>query len=315
MNNQSTAGAWVRHRWNRFWFAKSDGSNLGVIRILFYLGLAIIYPTYALSTWDMIYYPQWGEVPAYFDRDLSGIFSWLGLAQLGYDQLYFLDWVFYIALIMCGIGFLTRPSTIVVLVLGFYLWGLPQCFGKIYHTTAVPVFMFAILATSRCGDRFSVDEWLRSKWGRKVPADYVNEGAYTWPVRLAWATFGICFFAAGVSKMTLGGWEWLVSDQMKWNCIAHHYNEYHVEKWTLPIVCLPGFSPITSIATIVFEVAGLLILLSGKVRAFVVGNLVLMQFGIWLLMGVPFTLWLVSYVFFIPWDRLLKLGDRATLDS
>ena len=136
--------------------------------------------------------------------------------------------------------------------------------------------------------------------------DYLKtEGTYTWPIRLAWATFGLCFFAAGISKVTLGGWEWLVSDQMKWNCIAHHYNEYHVAKWTLPIVCIPGYSLLTSIATIVFELAGILIVFNSKIRAFVVGNLVFMQFGIWILMGVPFTLWLVCYVFFLPWDRIL----------
>jgi hypothetical protein len=301
---------WLSSRWNSFWFAPSDGTNLAICRILFFLGLAIVYPTYVLSTWDMIYYPQWGDVPAYFNRGLPGIFSWLGLQQGNYETLTLLNRIFYFALICCGIGLFTRTSTWLVLLLGFYLWGLPQCFGKIYHTTSVPVFMFAIFAVSRCGDRLSIDALIRKKLGWATLEHLKAEGTYTWPVRLAWATFALCFFAAGISKVTLGGWEWLVSDQMKWNCISHHYNEYHVAKWTLPVVCIPGFSPVASAATIVFELAGILILFNSKVRAFVVGNLVFMQFGIWLLMGVPFTLWLVSYVFFVPWDKLIRTKSR-----
>jgi len=312
MSNHSDAGIWFSKRWENFWFAPSDGTNLAICRIIFFLGLAIVYPAELLSTWDMIYYAQWGDVPDYFNRGLSGPFTWLGLEQTGYDNLRILDCIFFIALIMSGIGLFTRVSTLVVFLLGFYLWGLPQCFGKIYHTTAIPVFMFAILAASRCGDRISIDAWIRRKIGWSSPVHLKSEGAYTWPVRLAWATFGLCFFAAGVSKITLGGWEWLLSDQMKWNCIAHHYNEYRVAKWTLPIVCLPGFSPIASAATIVFEIAGILIIFNSKLRAFVVANLTLMQIGIWLLMGVPFTLWLVSYVFFVPWDRIFRYRNDDT---
>ena len=314
MNGQERNSlSWFRLRWEQFWFAPSDGFNLAVCRILFFLGLAFVYPKYFISTWDMIYYAQWGDIPAYFNRGLPGPFSWLGLPQAGYDTLVALDWVLFAAFIFAGIGLFTRASTVLVFCLGFYLWGLPQCFGKIYHTTAIPVFMFAIFAVCRSGDRLSVDSWIRKKLNWKLPDGLESEGAYTWPVRLAWATFALCFFAAGISKVTLGGWEWLVSDQMKWNCIAHHYNEYFVYKWTLPFVCLPGFSPLTSIATIVFELAGILILFNGKIRAFVVGNLVFMQFGIWVLMGVPFTLWLVCYVFFLPWDRILGRFRKASV--
>ena len=303
---------WLANRWDAFWFAPSDGTNLAVCRILIYLGLAIVYPTYFLSTWDMIYYPMWGDVPAYFNQGLAGIFNWLGLEVGSYETLHMLNWVMFLALICGGIGFCTRASTVVVLLLGFYLWGLPQCYGKIYHTTSVPVFMFAVFAVSRCGDRLSVDSWLRNKMNWRQPAENLKtEGAYTWPIRLSWAIFGICFFSAGISKVTLGGLEWLTSDQMKWNCIAHHYNEYYVAKWTLAIVCLPGFSQLSSLATIIFELAGILILFNWKLRAFVIGNLVFMQFGIWLLMGVPFTLWLICYAVFVPWDRILPIGDSG----
>ena len=299
------ATVWLRRRWYAFWFTPTEATNLALTRIVLYAGIMVVYPCLPISNEDVVFLPRWGDVPAYFMHPVS-FFSWLRIWVPSYEILQLLEWLFYVTMATSCIGIWTRTSTSIVFILGLFLWGIPQNFGKVYHTETIPVLVFGIMACSRCGDVYSIDSLCSRRRKLRSTLVYQKRSDYTWPIRLAWVLIAMSVLAAGISKVSLGGWQWLVSDQMKWNIISHHYGGYGLPKWPLKIVRESWFSSGLAWGTVAVELAGPLILVSPRLRLIIVPTLVLMQVGIWLLMGVGFTLWLVCYVVFVPWDIILQ---------
>src|SRR5215218_8113551 len=138
----------VREWWMRFWFEPVGPLNLGLCRILFFGAFFLFYLQSDFS--------GWGEVSESFWMPV-GIFKILHLSALSGGLLVAMQTIWKISLALSCIGIFTRPSTITSFVLGMYLLGLPQNFGKIQHNDALVVIVLGIMALSRCGDAYSID--------------------------------------------------------------------------------------------------------------------------------------------------------------
>jgi hypothetical protein len=146
-------------------------------------------------------FAAWGAVPRTFWRPVS-FFKRLRLPALSTETLGAMRKVWLVALGLSGMGLLTGLSTRVSFLLGAYLLGLPQNFGKIHHQDGMIVFVLGIMALARCADRFSLDRLLLTAAGRGdrlVPAG-AKSGEYTWPIRLVWLLMSLVFFGAGHSR-------------------------------------------------------------------------------------------------------------------
>lgn len=293
----------LRRGWDRFWFAPAPPTNLGVCRALFFGALLLYflradYSVYGGAVSDLFWRPTW-----LFRRVLR-------FGPPREDVLRMLQAAWKVSLALGCVGLLTRVATVVAFALGLYLLGLPYNYGVTSHMTAAPVFVFGILALSRCGDAWSVDSFLVSRSKREAVASRAaGAGEYTWPVRLAWVLLSLVFFAAGVSKLRHSGISWVTSDTMqRLLLLAHHPvgpTTTPLAKWGLALARHPLLCHLMAAGTIVFEVGYPLALLGVRLRILFVTGMLLMLVSVRLLLGPPFELLMICHLFWLPWDRVL----------
>lgn len=206
----------LREGWNRFWFEPASPVNLGICRALFFGLILLLYWDYDFSPWASV-----GGVlrmPTLFFRTFH-------VPVLSREQLIVLQVVWKAALGLSCIGLLTRLSTLVAFLLGAYLLGLIQCFGRLHHGEAIPVLVMGILLFARCGDGWSLDRLLatRRRGSRAGAGSYPPSGEYTWPIRMVWVALTLVFFAAGLAKLRYSGLAWAAPDNLEIILISAHY--------------------------------------------------------------------------------------------
>ena len=288
---------WLIEKWKAFWFRPSAATNLGVCRFLFFGVLLYLYFGKDSSAW--------ADVPGIFWMPIR-LFQIPRLPVFSAGMFAILDSTWKVALGLSCIGLFTRTSMISSFILGAYLLGIPQNFGKVHHSDALVVLIMGIMAFSRAGDGWSVDRLIRTarRGGDPSPTDPVVSGEYTWPVRLVWVLFALVFFGAGVSKIRHSGLEWIASNNMALILVRHHYTHHPLTSWGLWLAQYRWVSSLLAGWTVVTEVGMPLALFSRRMRLILLPSVFLMQFGIWILMGVSFRPFLACYLFWIPWDRV-----------
>ena len=195
------------------------------------------------------------------------------------------------------------------LVLGVYLLGLPNNFGKIYLNETIVVLCFGIMALSRCGDAYSIDRLIwksRQRSNLSVQRPRMS-GEYTWPVRTVWLMFALIFFAAGVAKLRLSGLEWIFSDHLAISLVEAPYHIHNVDPlvpWGLFLAQHVWLTRLLAAGTIILEVSYPVTLFSHRVRWVIVPSVFLMLVGIRLLLGPTFDHYLICHLFWVPCDRI-----------
>jgi hypothetical protein len=297
--------ATAQARWLAFWFAPASPVNLAVCRILLFGSLALLYAPVDLHAWGAV-------SPVFWNPTWS--FAVLGLPVLRPAELLILEWTWKLALVGACLGLATRITTAASFLLGFYLLGLPNGFGKIHHYDAIVVFVFAILALSRCGDALSVDRLLArarcASPARPVPAS----GEYTWPIRMVWLVMALLFFGAGTSKLRTSGLAWIFSDNLAVFLVQAHYhfgNAVPLTSFGLVLAEHRWVCRALAAASVAGEVGYPLALVSRRARAVLVPGVFLLQVGIRALLGPSFVAWMLCNLFWVPWDRVLGLDTRA----
>lgn len=296
-------------KWRRFWFAVNDPSDLAICRILFF---AIV----AYLCWNIDFVAR-AEVDEVFWMPIL-LFKVYQLPLFSATTIAALALIWKGALLTSCVGLFTRFSTLVSWLLGVYLLGMVNCFGKISHQSQMIVIILAIMALARCGDAFSLDRlWLR--WIRKEPElddELCDGGIYSWPGRLAHVVFISVFFAAGVAKLRTSGLSWAFSDNMANVLIAAQYGTENVWNRLGPWIAQHAWlCQAMALSSLLLELAAPLALFSRRARPVLIGGLFLMQTGIFIFMGTNFTLYLAGYAFWVPWSVVLAripLGSKRT---
>jgi hypothetical protein len=292
--------AWLVQRWNHFWFAPSAPSNLGLCRVVFF-GMMVVL---ALLTQSSL----WADAPAAFWMPIT-LFKHLGIRAASAETLAWLDRIWLVSLVLSCVGLFTRSSTAVAFIVGAYLLGLPHSFGKTHHSDAILLLTLCVLAFSRCGDSWSLDRMLATRRGGPTGSrDASSE--YTWPIHLVWALMAIVFFSAGVSKVRESGLDWILSDNLRYTLLRHHYSHVALIELAPVIAQSLAFTKLMAAGSVALELSAPLALFSRRLRLVIVPSLLLLQTGIWLLMGVSFAQYLAAYALWVPWDRV---ADRVAL--
>jgi predicted DCC family thiol-disulfide oxidoreductase YuxK len=303
--------------WNHFWFEPTSPDNLGLCRIylygtmfLFYILSPLLFKSWGWHT-D---FTLWGNVSSAFWSPVW-LFSVLHLPPLSTGALVAMQTIWRLSLALSCVGLFTRASTIVSFVLGTYLIGLPNNFGKIHHLDQLLVWAFMAMAFSRCGDAWSFDA-LRRKVRAKTPgaADPRPSGEYTWPVHLIWVISAMVYVEAGASKLRHSGISWITTETMR-NFLLQSF--YHVSdsepltSWGLFFVRSHWLSSTLAGFSLFFEVAIFIALFSRRSRWILVPGVVGMQTGIAMFMGPNFYQVILCQALWIPWDRVVdKLAIR-----
>jgi hypothetical protein len=297
---------------------------LAVCRVLFFAWLLLrIAPDAASADWASVDAAFW--LPTH-------LFVALQLEPASPAALRVADVAWTASLALACLGLWTRASTCAALLLGVYVLGLPQCFGKVDHWSGLLVLVLLVLALARCGDALSLDAWLarRDARGRVRPGGPSEErsierssmraphggvgscsGEYRWPIQLVRLTMVLVFFAAGVAKLRFGGRAWFDPTNMAAILVQPHYAlDRSLPALGLTLAGMKGVCAFLAAATVAAETAAPLALVGGTAAAVIVGTLFLMQLGNAVLLGVHASFpYLGCYAFWLPWQALV--GSRS----
>ncbi len=292
---------WLRERWIRFFFKPVGPRNLGLCRVLFFGSCFLFYLPQDFSAWASV-----GD--SFFDPIV--LLEVLHLPVLSSDQLLVVQGVWKVSLALSCIGLLTRVSTMSSLILGVYLLGLGNNFGKIYENETLIVICFGIMALSRCGDAYSIDRLIR-RWRQRSSFRVMHprmSGDYTWPVRTVWMVFTLIFFASAVSKLRHSGLEWIFSDNLAISLILAGYHVSDAEPlvtWGLYIAQYAWLTRLLAAGSLVLELACPLALFSSRARWVIVPSILLLLIGFRVFLGPTFVPpYLIGSLFWVPWDRV-----------
>ena len=287
----------------RFFTAETHPLNLAVFRIvLFYM----IFESVDISsvTW-------FSQIPAELRVAPVGL-GWM-VEYMPVNPLW--AHVSSMLLLACSftamIGLFTRTSAVVVVVLSFYVFGIPQFYGKINHYHHL-LWFAAILAASRSGDALSCDA-VTASWKRADRLGITNPpgSAYLYglPLRFVWVLMGSIYFFAGFWKFWESGLGWALSDNLKfimnqkWTELGYWTPIFRIDQY-------PNLYRVGALGTILFEISFVFLLFSRRLRLLApLGGLVFHAMTE-LFMRISFQSLVKCYVIFFDWDSIARrLGE------
>ncbi len=114
--------------------------------------------------------------------------------------------VLMLASLSFGIGFFTRSSLVVALVMILLLKGARDSVaGDVHHRYLIPFNIFLFLLLSRAGDVWSIDAWRKRRRGVVIR---LQEWEASWPIRSAQIYVAAFYFVSAVAKLRMSGWAW-----------------------------------------------------------------------------------------------------------
>lgn len=293
------------HASNRhsFFGTAADRVDLAVFRAIFFIFFAANF-----SVPNVVWFSS-------LPPDLRVAPPWMGwiLRHLPINES--LAWIASVSLVVCcyaaALGLFTRVSAWMCLVLGWYVLGIPQFYGKINHSHHL-LWFAAILAASPCADVLSVDA-IRSVWKRAdagVVGRPAPSRAYALPLRFVWLLLGVIYFTGGFWKIRNAGYQWAFSENPK----AMLYNKWMELGGWRPLFRIdhyPLLYHLGAAATVVFELSFIVLIVFPATRFLApLGGLIFhavtnlfMKLSFWILWG--------CYAAFVPWDRIFRsIGQR-----
>lgn len=285
----------IKAAWQTYWFQERSYVDLAACRLLFYFSIIYLYRGNAQLT-------SWVEVPDTFWEPIS-FFRYLPFLPLPQKNLALvLEQIWFVSLFCSAIGLLTNISTKTSALLGLLILGYGNNFGKIHHSSHMVAVCLCIMAFTKCGRFWSMDQlWRRYILKKSDPPNVDSE--YFWPLRTIQVYMLFTYFEAGFQKLRHSGLEWAFSDNMRSTLLAWGHPRgvfiaenfpsltYFFAAWILLaefFAFLPIFYPVTAL--------------------FFVPALFLFHIGGQLTIGDPvtFTPLLFCYLFWVPWSVLIK---------
>ena len=216
-----------------------------------------------------------------------------------------------IAAVSAAIGLFSRSSAWMVVILGIYVLGIPQMYGKLNHYHHL-IWFAALLGSSRCGDILSADAlvrvWKQAKKG--IASQSAASNAYALPLKMTWLLMGVIYFFPGFWKFAFSGLPWAFSDNLKYKMYASWAN-YGVEPTFFRLDQYPALYQLSAFLTIVFELAFIFLILVPSLRLLAAMGGLLFHNATRVFMHIAFASLQVCYVTFIDWHKWLKkLGSR-----
>jgi hypothetical protein len=265
-------------------------------RVLFFGALFLWQVNHDFSPWggysEVFWMPIW-----LFDRFHIPLLSpftigWLQIVWKG-------------ALLLSAVGLFSRPAMLLAFAIGTYLMGLPHNFGQTQHFDTLVVFASGALAISRAADTFSLDALIAETRGSRR---FAEAWEYTWPIRFVWVAMALIFCAAGLSKLRQSGLEWVLSDNLAMLLLRQQYHLSDGEPLTTWGIWVANHQwAARSLAAVSMSVETFfpLVLFSRTARMILVPAGLAFLIGIRTLMGPTFEQFMICYVFWIPWHRVL----------
>ncbi|TWT46928.1 DCC1-like thiol-disulfide oxidoreductase family protein [Botrimarina hoheduenensis] len=304
-----TAGALIasrraRRRVKRFLFASAAPLNLAVLRIAAFgmlLYLLRTEPIMTYAAWPPEMY-EWPLIAGLFKNVLPVTPAVVGPTLA----------VATVTTTCALVGFLTRLTAPVSVLLGWYLIGVPQLSGKVNHLHHV-MLIGLVVALARCADTLSIDSLWRAvrRADTGIVAPPRRAVRYGLPIRVAMLVLATVYFFPGFWKLATNGPKWVFSNNLE-NHMLQKWFELEHYRPPVPLHEMPFSGQMGSLFALVFELGIPLALLWKPTRA--LWGLMGITFHNLtnLLMKISFITLQVMYVMFVDWQRLFRgLGRRV----
>lgn len=291
---------------SKFYSETTHPIDLGILRIVLFTAL-IIYV-------DIPQVVQFSRFPVELRVAPVGIGWLINILPINPAWATVLSYLFIVACVSGALGFFSRTSAALVVILGFYVLGIPQFFGKIDHYHHL-LWFAAILAASPSGDALSIDSLIASR--KKQKSEAVDPSvAYALPLKFVMLLMGIIYFFAGVWKFVIGGFGWATGDTMKYILYAQWFRldwmpAFRIDQY-------PLLYRAAGVGVILFELAFIFLLFFPRIRRLAAVSGILFHLSVYLFAHINFWTLAVCYVVFIdfePLQRLLNLGKQTTSET
>lgn len=286
----------IKAWWTKYWFNAAPPARLGLCRIIFYAGLLCFFWRREFADFvefrNILWFPQ--TIFFFFTPDFSSE-----------TAMKLLTVIWKISLFSCCIGFMTRFFSLFAFALAAILLGFENNFGFIYHNDAPALIILGILALSKMGDYFSID------WYRKGRPTLQGSGEYHWPMQLIGVFIVLVYFSAGISKLYTANWNWSLPGNMARLILSHQVT--HLPPTTIGVVIIQ-YKFITMMMAklgLALELSCPMSLFFPRLRKWLLPALFMMQLGIYIILGLKFYSLMLSFCFFLPWEKLMRLAPTT----
>ena len=334
--------------WERFWFAPSDPTTVGLMRLL--SGIVIFY-VYFCYSFDLLSYVSpreaWldGTAVTYlrtqyplinFPDDwpgrkdvppevvvANGQGSWSIFFHLEQpSHIWTAPSLFLLVLLLFTVGFATRITSVLAMLGAIsYIW---RAQTSLFGMDAIVVVLLFYLVIAPCGAALSIDRWLEVRRERKRLRDpnavlpLLPLSSATFATRLMQINFCFIYMASGTSKLLGAAW-W--NGTALWACYANYsfapmrvplYMDFLVflcqHRWLWEIVMSGG-----ALFTLFMELSFAFLVWNKRLRWLMITGSVLLHTGIGLFMGlVTFSLLMLCLVLaFVPPEAARLLLGRV----
>ena len=221
-----------------------------------------------IATHIIFYAPQnWAPLAALPEssRQALPLVGWMidimPISPAVYNAMLILGGVFGI---MAAAGLFSRFSMLLMIPITFYVFGVPQFFGKLSHYQFLLWAAF-LMAFSPAGEHWSLDAFFRRLRGIKIPDK--PSFNYALPIKLIMLTLAGIYFFSGFRKLYEIGFFWALSDnpvnllRTEWLEQFNYLPAIRLDRW--PVLCSIG-----ALGVIFFEIAYPFLLLGKRSRIF-----------------------------------------------
>lgn len=222
--------------------------------------------------------------------------------------------VFYISIFTSLFGIKTRWSIALFTITLFYLFAIPNLYGKVNHNHHL-IWFPAILTFSPCADRFSLDAYFRRRSNKII---HHSSAQYSLPFILIWILIGLIYFFPGFWKMWSHGLDWCLTDNIrnqmyyKWFALGKSS-----ESW-LPLFRIDQYPLLfksSGIYTLIFELAFIPLLLNKSTRKLAIVLGIGFHIATYAFMHIFFIVLVWSYLSFVNWNKIPFLTERGNMSS
>jgi len=287
----------ITKRVKRFFSETDSPFNLATFRIIFF-GF-IIFSLNSQQDMFLLAFKNYTPASIIAPVGTESIIAWLPMTVSA------TQWAFNSLMVTCLfalLGFYTRLSILLSVVLGYYVFMLPNLFGKVDHAFHHLWWFMLILGFSRCGDVLSVDAVLRAWRSGRASLPPRRSRAYAFPLRMIWILIGVTYFFPGWKKFYHGGFDWFLSDNLKY---WMHDKWYELGGW-LPAFRVdhyPVLYKFGAFGTIVWEAGFIFLVLFPAVRWIAPVMGLLFHELTRQIMRISFTSLVFCYVSFVNWRK------------
>jgi hypothetical protein len=212
--------------------------------------------------------------------------------------------VYQVTVVAALLGYRTRMAAFFAVVLGVWLLGIPQFYGKINHYHHL--FWFATIAIfAPVSDVWSLDS--------RRHRNHINPKKHRFYLGVILLSIFTIYFFAGWWKLIGGGFSWIWGEAARWQIEAqllrlgkNSTGCYNDNPWLFKLIGL---------LTVLFELSWGWFMLARKTRPFILVLGVIFHLSIYIFMDINFWQLTIFYCIFLPYHEWFNLKQEKQLSN